>query len=88
MYYKVFYKNFEIVICLAATCLAMMFTIFVDAILALSLLTAFGTTNEMIGMIFLFSSVTYIIGAPLSSYLSTLMHRRKVILIAFVLMCF
>jgi MFS family permease len=73
--------------CLAATCLSMMFTIFVDPILALAMKRSFGTTNEWVGMIFLFSSVTYIIGAPLSSWMSARMHRRYVILFAFMLMC-
>jgi MFS family permease len=73
--------------CLAATCLSMMFTIFVDPILAVGMKRNFGTTNEMVGLIFLFSSVTYIIGASLSSWMSGRMHRRYVILTAFLLMC-
>jgi predicted MFS family arabinose efflux permease len=57
----------------------------VDTILAIEMFSRYKTSNEMIGMIFLFASVAYILGAPLSSYLANKMNRRYIIFYAYIL---
>ena len=64
----------------------MIFSLYVEPILAVYLNSEFGLSNAVIGVFFLLSAVTYVIGAPLSSYLSKHMNRRYIIFFAFVLM--
>jgi MFS family permease len=63
-----------------------MFTLYIDCILALHLDKHFGLGHSWIGVFFLLSSVTYVIGAPLASYLSNFIHRRYIAFAAFALM--
>ena len=79
-------SNIECLICLVSCCLAVMFTLYVDCILALHLNKHFQVSHSWIGVFFLLSSVTYIIGAPLSSFLSNHVHRRYIAFGAFALM--
>ena len=79
-------SNIECLVCLVSCCLAVMFTLYIDCILALHLNKHFQISHSWIGVFFLLSSVTYVIGAPLSSFLSNYVHRRYIAFGAFALM--
>jgi hypothetical protein len=49
---------------------AVIFTLYIEPLLALALHNRFGLSNAWIGFFFLLSAVSYIIGAPFSTYLS------------------
>lgn len=78
--------NYQCFIILASACLAVVFTLYVDAILAIHLNSVYQVSNGWLGGFFFISSVTYVIGAPLSNYLSGFINRRYVIFIAFSMM--
>ncbi len=65
---------------------AVVFTLYIEPLLALVLHNRYGLSNAWIGFFFLQSAVSYIIGAPLSTYLSAYLNRRVVIFLALTLM--
>ncbi|CDW85626.1 permeases of the major facilitator superfamily [Stylonychia lemnae] len=73
----------QVLICLLSACFAVIFTLYIDCILALHLHSMYGVQHNLLGIFFLLASITYVIGAPLGSYLSTRMHRRYVVFLAF-----
>ena len=72
--------------CLVSASASVIFSLYIDPILALYLHSNFGLSNALIGIFFLMAAVTYVIGAPLSSYLTNFISRRKIVLFAFSLM--
>lgn len=67
-------------------CLSVVFTLYIDCILAIYLDTQYGVPNNMIGIYFLMSSISYVIGAPLTSWLTSIYNRRYIVFTAFILM--
>lgn len=84
--YGTFFRNLECLVLLVSACFSVVFTLYIDCILAVHLHAVYGVGNNYIGLFFLLSSITYVLGAPLSSWLSTKIHRRYVIFISFALM--
>eukprot|EP00347_Sterkiella_histriomuscorum_P013737 403363558 len=84
--YKDFFMNLECLVCLLSACFSVVFTLYIDCILAVYIHNSYGVAKNLIGVFFFLPSIFYVIGAPLSSYLSTIIHRRYVVLIAFSLM--
>ena len=71
-----------------SACLSVVFTLYVDAILAITLHNDYAIPNNLLGVYFLLASITYVIGAPLASWMSGFINRRYIILAAFILMAF
>ena len=65
---------------------AVIFTLYIEALLALVLHNSYNLPDAWIGVFFLLSAGTYVIAAPLSSLLTKYSSRRTVILISFILM--
>ena len=76
----------ECSVLLLSACMAVIFTLYVEPMLAVFLNTTFSLSNTAIGIFFLCSAVTYIVGSPLSSYLSSRMNRRFIIIFSFSMM--
>lgn len=68
---------------LLSACFVVIFTLFVDVILAVHLSDVYGIPSNIMGIYFLLAAITYVIGAPLSSYLSRIINRRYLVMIAF-----
>ncbi len=84
--YLTYFKNPQIAITLMSACFSVVFTLYLECILSLELFNNYGVDHSMLGLYFFLSSITYVFGAPFSSYLSTIIHRRYVVLLAFSLM--
>ena len=84
--YLEFFKHPKSILCLLSATFSVIFTLYLDCILALHLHSTYGIEHDQIGMIFFMSSITYVAGAPLSSYLSTFINRRFVAFFAFLFM--
>jgi len=67
-------------------CLAVVFTLYVDCILAVALHRDYQVSNNLLGVFFLLASISYVIGAPLASWLSGIINRRYVVFMALILM--
>lgn len=71
---------------LFSSCAAVVFTIYIEAVLALQLSVEFNLSNAWIGLFFLFSAGTYVVGASLSSWLAARINRKIIIIFAFGMM--
>ena len=69
-----------------SACFSVIFTLYLECILSLELYNNYGVDHSLLGLYFFLSSITYVVGAPFSSYLSTIINRRYVVLLAFGLM--
>ena len=65
---------------------SVIFTLYVDAILSITLHTDYNVPNNLLGIYFLLASISYVIGAPLASWLTNFINRRYIIFGAFALM--
>jgi predicted MFS family arabinose efflux permease len=72
--------------CLLSACCSVVFTLFIEVILAVHLSNHYGIPHNMLGIYFLLAASTYLVGAPLSAYASKIVNRRYVIMGAFFLM--
>lgn len=84
--YSKIFKAKDATIILMSACTVVIFTLYVEPVLALQLHNEYALSNAIIGVFFLLSAASYVIGAPLSSYLSRLFNRRLIIILAFFLM--
>lgn len=73
-------------ILLLSTCVVVVLTLYIEPVIALYLHNVYSLSNASIGLFFLASATTYIIGSPLASYLSLKFNRKVVIIFAFGLM--
>lgn len=73
-------------ILLASACIVVILTLYVEPVIALYLHNVYSLSNASIGVFFLASAMTYIVGSPLASYFSQVFNRKAVIIMAFGLM--
>ncbi|CDW72728.1 permeases of the major facilitator superfamily [Stylonychia lemnae] len=71
-----FIQNSECFIILLTACLSVVFTVYIEAILAIQLYKYYGVQQNLIGLFFLSASILYVIGAPLASWLAKYIHKR------------
>ena len=84
--YRLILSNKECFICLLTSCMCVVFALYIDCVLALQLSNHYGVNHQWIGGFFLLSSVTYVIGAPLSYWMAKYLNRRTIVFISFVLL--
>lgn len=78
--------DFQCFVLLASASLSVIFSLYVDVILAVALAKIFKVEEKLIGIYFTLASISYVIGAPLAAYLTKFVHRRYIVLLAFSLM--
>ncbi|CDW89016.1 permeases of the major facilitator superfamily [Stylonychia lemnae] len=83
-----FLTNIECLVLLLSACFSVVFTLYIDVILAVYIHSHYGIKQNLIGLFFFLPSIFYVIGAPLSAWLSRVIHKRYVVLISFILMVF
>ncbi|CDW75990.1 permeases of the major facilitator superfamily [Stylonychia lemnae] len=82
------FKDSESFILLLTACFSVVFTLYIEAILAIQLYKIYGVQQNLVGLFFLSASFLYVIGAPLASWLAKYIHKRYIILIALIIMVF
>ena len=68
--YKEIISNYECLICLASVCVAVVVTLYIECILAIELNVFYDVSEVYIGFYFLVAALTYILGPPISDFLT------------------